>query len=111
MNAMHGAEPMHNSDGHHWLKIILWLALIVVLLLVWTQAFASDGTEFEAAAAKFESWVKGNLGKLAAMVAIAVGAVVAAVKKDWSWLMGAIVLSIGIGIMVGIVDASFTATL
>ncbi len=54
--------------------------------------------------------MKGNLGKLAALVALAVGSVVAAVRKDWSWFFGAIVLAIGIGIGVGIVNASFTAT-
>ena len=47
----------------------------------------------------------------AALIAIGVGSVVAAVKKDWSWFFGAVVLSIGMGILIGIVNASFTATI
>jgi hypothetical protein len=33
------------------------------------------------------------------------------VKKDWSWFFGAMVLSIGVGILAGIVNASFTASI
>jgi conjugal transfer pilus assembly protein TraA len=40
-----------------------------------------------------------------------VGAIVAAVKKDWSWFFGAVVLSIGIGIMITIITKSFTAVI
>jgi len=43
--------------------------------------------------------------------ALSVGAIVAAVKKDWSWFFGAVVLSIGIGIMITIITKSFTATI
>ena len=35
----------------------------------------------------------------------------AAVKKDWSWFFGAVVLSIGIGIMITIITNPFTATI
>lgn len=94
-----------------WLKALLWAALLTGLLLVARDALASDGTEFEAAATKFETWVKGNLGKLAALVAVAVGSVVAAVRKEWTWFLGAVVLSLGISVVVGIVNASFTATI
>ena len=61
--------------------------------------------------AKWDGWVKGNLGKLAALIALGVGSVVAAVRKDWSWFFGAVILSMGIGVIVGIVNASFTATI
>jgi hypothetical protein len=61
--------------------------------------------------AKWDGCVKGNLGKLAALIALGVGSVVAAVRKDWSWFFGAVVLSMGIGVIVGIVNASFTATI
>ncbi len=94
-----------------WSKAVLWAVLLVGLLLIARQALASEGTEFEAAATKFESWVKGNLGKLAALVAVAVGSVVAAVRKEWTWFLGAVVLSLGISVVVGIVNASFTATI
>lgn len=94
-----------------WLKALLWATLFVSLLLLTREALATDGTEFEEAATKFETWIKGNLGKLAALVAVAVGAVVAAVRKEWTWFLGAIVLSVGISVVVGIINASFTATI
>jgi hypothetical protein len=101
---------MGHANGQLWLKAIMTTAVIIgFMLLLSNLATASDGAEFAASATQFETWVKGNLGKLAAFVALAVGAVVAAVKKDWSWFFGAIVLSMGVGIVCGIINASFTA--
>ncbi len=103
--------PLHTSfDARRWIKALIIVGLIFGLMLWYQHVFASDGTEFEEATRKFESWVKGNLGKLAAMVAIAVGSIMAAVRKDWSWFFGAIILAVGIGVVIGIVNASFTAT-
>ena len=99
------------DEARHWLKAALIATMIGALFLMVQQAYASEGTEFQAASDKFQTWIQGNLGKLAAFVALAVGAIVAAVKKDWSWFMGAVVLAVGMGILVGIVNASFTATL
>ena len=94
-----------------WFKALLFVTLILGLMMLATGAYASDGTEFDAAVTKWDGWVKGNLGKLAALVALGVGSVVAAVKKDWSWFFGAIVLSMGIGVIISIVNASFTAVI
>ena len=94
-----------------WLKVLL-LTAVCVGLLMWSKgALAADGTEFADAVTKWDGWVKGNLGKLAALIALGVGSVVAAVKKDWSWFFGAVVLSMGVGVILGIVNASFTATI
>ena len=94
------------------MKIVIFALLVAALFVLATHsAHASDGTEFADAVTKWEGWVKGNLGKLAALVAIGVGSVVAAVKKDWSWFFGAVVLAMGIGVLVGIVNASFTAVI
>ncbi|MFN7570476.1 MAG: TrbC/VirB2 family protein [Betaproteobacteria bacterium] len=114
MNAIQPAPALAlagNDNLKAWAKAALFVALLVGLMLFAQQALATDGTEFSDAATKFESWIKGNLGKLAAFVALAVGSVVAAVRKDWSWFFGAMILSIGVGILVGVVNASFTATI
>jgi conjugal transfer pilus assembly protein TraA len=115
MNAIQMATAprfVTSESTKQWLKAILIAAVIFTLyLLLITHAYAADGDEFADASAKFETWVKGNLGKLAAFTALAVGSVVAAVKKDWSWFFGAVVLSIGVGIIAGVVNASFTATI
>lgn len=99
------------QESRQWFKALLFVGLILGLMMLASGAYASDGTEFDAAVAKWDGWVKGNLGKLAALIAIGVGSIVAAVKKDWSWFFGAVVLSMGIGVIVGIVNASFTATI
>lgn len=107
-----GRGVMFSENSRQWMKAALMaLAMFALFALLSNMAFASDGTEFADASSKFETWVKGNLGKLAGFVALAVGAVVAAVKKDWSWFFGAIILSMGIGIIAGIINASFTATI
>lgn len=110
MNAAIEAVDMRKEAGQ-WFKVLLMAGLILGLMMLASGAYASDGTEFDAAVTKWDGWVKGNLGKLAALIAIGVGSVVAAVKKDWSWFFGAVVLSMGIGVLVGIVNASFTATI
>jgi len=94
-----------------WFKALVLVTLILSLMMLASSAYASDGTEFDAAVTKWDGWVKGNLGKLAALIALGVGAVVAAVKKDWSWFFGAVVLSMGMGVIVGIVNSSFTAVI
>lgn len=110
MNTAIQAVDMRKEAGQ-WFKVLLMAGLILGLMMLASGAYASDGTEFDAAVTKWDGWVKGNLGKLAALIAIGVGSVVAAVKKDWSWFFGAVVLSMGIGVLVGIVNASFTATI
>ena len=101
-----------NENTPQWVKAFLLVALLFALYaFLVTHAYASDGAEFADSASKFETWVKGNLGKMSAFVALAIGSVLAAVKKDWSWFLGAMVLSIGVGILAGIVNASFTASI
>jgi len=87
-----------------------FMFVVVAMSIIPHPAYASTGAEFTGAVSTFQGWIQGNLGKLAALVALAVGSIVAAVKKDWSWFFGAIILSIGIGIIVTIINASFTAT-
>jgi conjugal transfer pilus assembly protein TraA len=108
MNANLYALPMTRSKSDIT-RLLMVFALFAVLMLMWQHAFASDGAEFQGAADQFQTWVKGNLGKLAAFVSVAVGSVLAATRKDWSWFMGAIVLAVGIGIMSTVINASFTA--
>lgn len=110
MNATIQAVDVRKEAGQ-WLKALMLSGLILVLMMVAFDAYASEGAEFDVAITKWEGWVKGQLGKLAALIAIGVGAVVAAVKKDWSWFFGAVVLSMGVGVIVGIVNASFTAVI
>ncbi len=113
MSALQVGHTMAVSENtRQWVKaLVIATVLMALMMFLTTHAIGSDGTEFDAAVTKWDGWVKGNLGKLAALIAIGVGSVVAAVKKDWSWFFGAVVLSMGIGVLVGIVNASFTAVI
>lgn len=99
------------NEEREWVRVLLFIGVLIAFMLIASGAYASDGTEFQAAADKFESWIQGNLGKLAAFIAIAAGSIMAAIKKDWTWLLGAVILSMGVGILLGIVNSSFTATI
>ncbi|WP_338911970.1 TrbC/VirB2 family protein [Mycetohabitans rhizoxinica] len=103
------AISARDSNAQRWLRTLIEVGIVMVLMTLVSSVYASDGTEFDAAVTQWERWVKGNLGKLAAFISIGVGSVMAAVRKDWSWFFGGVVLSMGVGVAVGIVNASFTA--
>lgn len=113
MIALHSKDT--NQAFHHdcrlWLKALIYAGGLFAVLFFCQQVFAADGTEFATATTKVEGWVKGNLGKLAALLCVAIGSIVAAVRKDWTWLGGSIVLAMFVGIILGIINASFTATI
>jgi conjugal transfer pilus assembly protein TraA len=97
--------------------ILTAIVVFAVMMLFSGAAEASTttatgaGNEFNATANKFDSWIKGGLGKTAALLALGVGLIVAAVKKDWSWLGGGIAVAIVAGVAGSIISASFTAVI
>lgn len=112
MNALSQSSFVISPDqASQWTRLILYALALGALLLFVVHVQASDGAEFTTSVEKFEDWIKGNLGKLAAYTALAVGSIVAAVKKDWSWFFGALILAMGIGILAGVINASFTAVI
>lgn len=94
-----------------WAKALLFVCLLLGLLFFISHVIASDGTEFADASTKFEGWVKGNLGKVSALICVAIGMLVAAVRKDYQWILGGVALGMLVGIIVGIINSSFTATI
>ena len=95
-------------------KAILTAILIVAFIAAAVDIAEATTTgagnrEFDDAANKFESWIKGNLGKAISFVALMFGAAFAAVKKDGTYFVFAIFVAIGIQIIVGIINSSFTA--
>lgn len=97
--------------GKAILLVVLMVAFIAAAIDV-SQATTTGGAangEFDDAANKFESWIKGNLGKAISFVALMFGAAFAAVKKDGTYFVFAIFVAIGIQIIVGIINTSFTA--
>ena len=94
-----------------WAKALLFVCLLLGLMFLVSHAIANDGTEFQDASATFEAGVKGNLGKVAALLCVAIGMLVAAVRKDYQWMLGGVALGMIAGIIVGIINSSFTATI
>lgn len=85
------------------------IILAVVLFSIDFAEAARAQDEFSGTATKFENWIKGNLGKTIAFVSLIIGAGIAAFKKDGMALVFALFISIGIGIIVGLINATFTA--
>lgn len=96
--------------GKAILTAILVVAFIAAAVDIAEATTTGGGNaEFDDAANKFESWIKGNLGKAISFVALMFGAAFAAVKKDGTYFVFAIFVAIGIQIIVGIINSSFTA--
>lgn len=92
--------------------IITAVVVLAVMCLSIDMAEAARTTdEFSGTATKFENWIKGNLGKTIAFVALIIGAGIAAFKKDGMALVFALFIAIGIGIIVGLINATFTAVI
>jgi conjugal transfer pilus assembly protein TraA len=93
-------------------KAVMFSALLLAFFYLAPEAFSSVVVdEFSAASTKISGWVTGNIGKIAAFVALGIGSVMAAVKKDWSTFFAAIVIALGVGVVASVISSSFTATL
>lgn len=94
-------------------KAIITAAVILAIFCLSIDMVDAARTtdEFSATATKFENWIKGNLGKTIAFVSLIIGAGIAAFKKDGMALVFALFISIGIGIIVGLINATFTAVI
>lgn len=97
--------------SRQWVMALLVCLLIFVSMFACRYALAADGAEFQDGADKLEKWIKGNLGKVAALASLIVGVFLAAWKKDFTALVYSIVIALLIGIIVGIINSSFTATI
>ncbi|MBR8282640.1 hypothetical protein [Burkholderia vietnamiensis] len=102
---------LEKSEVRETLNFVAAVILAVTLMMVARYAFGTDGAEFQQGATTLEGWAKGNPGKSCAIAGLLFGSVRAMFVKDY----GAFVVPSGIGILtgviVGIIDASYTATI
>ena len=102
---------LEKSEVRETLNFVVAVILAVTLMMVARYAFGTDGVEFQQGSTTLEGWVKGNPGKSCALAGLMFGSVRAMFVKDY----GAFVVPSGIGILtgiiVGIIDASYTATI
>ncbi|HDR9258845.1 MULTISPECIES: hypothetical protein [Burkholderia] len=102
---------LEKSEVRETLNFVAAVILAVTLMMVARYAFGTDGAEFQQGATTLEGWAKGNPGKSCAIAGLLFGSVRAMFVKDY----GAFVVPSGIGILTGvivsIIDASYTATI
>lgn len=94
-----------------WFKAISLAVLFVLAWYLLSPALAGSTDEFAEAATQGEGWIRGNLGKIACLLALVVGMFWCAMRKDWSWMVNAVFIALVIGIVVGLINNAFTAVI
>lgn len=91
----------------HWLLAILVASFFVALSVV----ASTTPDEFTPAATKFEGWLTGGYGKMAAFLAVGIGVVIAAFTKSIFPAATGIGIAVIISITLAVINASFTAVI
>jgi conjugal transfer pilus assembly protein TraA len=95
-----------------WLKVLVAVIVTLALMILMQDLIAATvADEFQAATNKITGWVAGNVGKLGATLALGLGSIYAAIRKDWTTFFGAVGIAILVGVVLGVINASFGATL
>ena len=83
------------------------LLLLGLGLLIMHTADASTGTEFQAASTRFQNWVTGFYGKMAAFAGTAIGVGIAAITKQLIPTLMGVGIGVVIPVAVSVINASF----
>lgn len=102
---------LQKEEVREWLKAIVFAVAALVLFTLTRHALASDGTEFQQAADTFEGWAKGNPGKIAAILGVLWGSAQAIFKKDLGAFATPAGIGVGVGVILGVIDSTYTATI
>ena len=92
------------------LMVLAVLAMGTVLAMI-AQAAQTGATEFDASATKVEAWVKGNLGKTIIMGGLIFSLAAFAWTRDFKLLFLPLIAAVVIGVVIGIINSSFTAVI
>lgn len=92
-------------------KMAMPIVLAAGLVLLSTAVSASTGTEFKASADKFDSWLGGEYGRAGALGASMLGVITGMVMKSFMPVLMGLAFAIGIPLVTGIINTSFTAVL
>ena len=102
---------LQKPEVRETLHIVAGVLLTLALMMIARHAFATDGAEFAAGSTTVEGWAKGNPGKICALAGVLYGSVRAMFMKDMMAFALPSVTGIAVGVIVGIIDASYTATI
>ena len=92
--------------------IFMALAVLAVGTVLMMLAQAANTTdEFAESSGKIESWIKGNLGKTIILGGLVFSLGAFAITRDMKVLFYPLIAAIAIGVIVGIINTTFTAVI
>lgn len=100
---------LQKPEVRETLHVVAGVLLTLALMMIARYAFATDGAEFSQGSTTVEGWAKGNPGKICALAGVLYGSVRAMFVKDMMAFALPSMTGIGVGVVVGIIDASYTA--
>ncbi|NNM59383.1 MAG: hypothetical protein HKM04_06160 [Legionellales bacterium] len=85
----------------------MYLIAVLLSLLLARAALASSGTDFDLSSLDdaTENHVKGDFGRLVAMITLVLGIIIAGFKQQYLILLGCLVVLLGIGFGPDIIDS------
>ncbi|MBU9172306.1 MULTISPECIES: hypothetical protein [Burkholderia] len=102
---------LQKKDVRDTLHAVFGVLIMFALLTVARYAFGTDGAEFAQADTTMEGWAKGHPGKTVVLGGLLWGTAQAIFKKDYAAFVMPSGIGILAGVIVGIIDNSYTATI
>ncbi|UNW11131.1 hypothetical protein MOW14_14970 (plasmid) [Acinetobacter indicus] len=89
--------------------IVLAVLAVGTAMMMLAYAAQAGATEFDASATKVEAWIKGNLGKTIVLGGLIISLAVFAWTRDFKTLFLPLIGAVVLGVVIGIINSSFTA--
>ncbi|KGC09306.1 hypothetical protein DM48_6739 [Burkholderia gladioli] len=102
---------LQKQDVRDTLHALIGVLIMFALLTVARYAFGTDGAEFAQADTTVEGWAKGHPGKVCALAGVLWGSARAMFAKDYGAFLVPSGIGIAVGVIVGVIDNSYTATI
>ncbi|WEH90801.1 hypothetical protein PX669_19675 (plasmid) [Acinetobacter soli] len=96
------------------LRTVLFVLAVLAMgtmLAMFAEAAQTTAKEFDASATKVEAWIKGNLGKTIVMGGLIFSLAAFAWTRDFKLLFLPLIAAVVIGVVIGIINSSFTAVI
>lgn len=91
--------------------MVLAVFTVGTILMMLAQAAQTGANEFDSSASKVEGWIKGNLGKTIILGGLIFSLAAFAWTRDFKLLFLPLIAAVCIGVVIGIINSSFTAVI
>lgn len=102
-------DVLNKPEVREGVRIVAAMLIGLALAMFARYAFATDGAEFASGSTTVEGWAKGNPGKITALAGVLYGSLRAMFVKDYGAFLVPSGIGIAMGVIVSIIDASYTA--